>query len=126
MRTVSLTLLFVSALLLLSACGASSPAQPYTNMRTITAISAKVAAHYGETSPKIAKVSATLSDGPTAVPMNSVALDGQFHKGSLVATHLSFSMLADGSEVWAIMATDDQYPITHTPVWLDHESDIRL
>ncbi len=126
MRIVSLTLLFVSALLLFSACGASSSAKPYTNMRTITAISAKVAAHYGETSPKITNVSATLTDGATAVPMNSVALDGQFHKGSLVATHLSFSMLADGSEVWAIMATDDQYPITHTPVWLDHESDIRL
>jgi hypothetical protein len=28
--------------------------------------------------------------------------------------------------VWAIMATDDQYPSTHTPMWLDHASDIKL
>lgn len=126
MRTISLTPFFLSALLLLSACGTPSTAQPYTNMHTVTAISAKVAAHYGETSPQITHVSATVTDGATAVPMNLVALDGQFHKGSLVATHLSFSMLSDGSKVWAILATDDQYPISHTPVWLDHDSDITL
>jgi hypothetical protein len=113
-------------MLLLSACGASSTAQPYTNMRTVTAISAKVAAHYGELNPRITKVIATLTDGASTVPMNSVALSGVFHKGSLVATHLSFSMLADGSEVWAIFATDDHYSITHTPVWLDDASDIKL
>jgi hypothetical protein len=126
MRKVSVTLLFLSVLLLLTACGASSTAQPYTNVHTVTAISAKVAAQYGETSPTITKVTATLSDGPTAVPINFVALDGHFHKGSLVATHLSFSMLSDGSKVWAILATDDQYPITHRPVWLDQDSDIHL
>jgi hypothetical protein len=126
MRTFSLTVLFMFALLLLNACGASSTAQPYTNMQTVTALGAKVAAQYGEMNPKITKVSATLTDGATAVPMNSVALDGQFHKGSLVATHLSFSMLSDGSKVWAIFATDDQYTITHTPVWLDAESAITL
>ena len=124
MRTLSLTLLFMSALLLLNACGASSTAKPYTNMRTVTAISAKVAAHYSETSPKITKVIATLTE--TAVPMNLVALDGQFHKGSVMATHLSFSMLSDGSKVWYIFATDDQNPITHTPVWEDYESAITL
>jgi ABC-type glycerol-3-phosphate transport system substrate-binding protein len=126
MRKISLTLLAVSVLLLLAACGASSTAQPYTNRQTVTALSAKVAEHYGETSPKITNVTATLTDGPSAVSMNLVALDGHFHKGSLVATHLSFSMLSDGSKVWAIFATDDQYPITHKPVWLDPESDIRL
>lgn len=125
MRKRSLALLCMPVLLLLYACGASSTAQPYTNMSTVTAISAKVAAHYGETSPKITKVTALLSDGATALPMNSVALDGHFHKGSLVATHLSFSMLADGSKVWSIFATDDQYPTTHTEVWLDHELDIK-
>ncbi len=126
MRTYSPLLLFMSVLLLLTACGASSTAKPYTNMHTVTAISAKVAAHYSETSPKITKVSATLTVGATAVPMNLVTLDGQFHNGSLVATQLSFSMLSDGSKVWAILATDDQYSITHTPVWLDHESAITL
>jgi hypothetical protein len=35
-------------------------------------------------------------------------------------------MLADGSKVWAILATDDQYPSTQRPVWLDHESAIKL
>jgi hypothetical protein len=124
MRKCVLTLLCMPALLLLSACGASSTAQPYTNMHTVTAMSAKVAAHYGETSPKIANVLATLTDGSSAVPMNLVALDGQFHKGSLVATHLSFSMLSDGSKVWAIRATDDQYLNTDTEVWLDPEFDI--
>ncbi len=126
MRKCSLTLLCISALLLLNACGASSTAQPYTDMQTVTAMSAKVAAHYGETSPTITKVTATLTDGASAIPMNLVTLAGRFHNGSLVATHLSFSMLADGSKVWAILATDDQYPSTHTPVWLDHESDIKL
>ena len=126
MRKISTTLLSLSALLLLTACGASSTAQPYTNRQTVTALSAKVAAHYGEISPKITKVVATLTDGPTAVSMNLVFLDGQFHKGSLLATHLSFSMLSDGSKVWAILATDDQYPVTHRPVWVDQESDIRL
>lgn len=126
MRKWSLTVLCLCALLLMNACGAASTAQPSTNMRTVTAISAKVAAHYGEAHPTIAKVTATLTEGSTAAPMNSVTLTGQFHKGSLVATQLSFSMLADGSQVWAILATDDQYPTTHTPVWLDHESDIRL
>jgi hypothetical protein len=63
MRTLSITLLFMSSLLLLNACGASSAAQLYTNMRTVTAISGKVAAQYGEASPKITKVSATLTEG---------------------------------------------------------------
>jgi hypothetical protein len=123
MRTCSLAILCLS-FLLLTACGGSSTAQPYTNMHTVTAMSGKVAAHYGETSPKIGKVLATLTDGSTAVPMNIVALDGRFHKGNLLATHLSFSMLADGSKVWAIYATDDQYPTTHTDMWLDPEFDI--
>jgi hypothetical protein len=121
-----LMLLSVAVLLLLGACGAPSTAQPYTNMRTVTAISAKVAAHYGETHPKITKVTATVSDGSSAVPMNLVTITGTFHKGSLTATQLSFSMLADGSMVWAILATDEHYPVTHTPVWLDNESDIKL
>lgn len=128
MRTIRSCLLTLPciATLLLAACGAGSTAQPYTNMRTVTEISAKVAAHYGETQPTITKVIATLTDGQTAVPMNSVTLAGVFHKGSLMATQISFSMLADGSQVWAIYATDDQYPTTHTPVWLDKESDIKL
>lgn len=126
MRKCSFTFLFMFALLFLNACGASTAAQPYTNMQTVTAISAKVAAYYREINPTITKVTATLTDGPTAAPMNLVALDGQFHNGTLVATHLSFSMLADGSKVWAILATDDQYPSTHTPVCLDHESAIKL
>jgi outer membrane lipoprotein-sorting protein len=126
MRTLSFTLLFMSALLLLNACGVSSTTKPYTNMRAVTAISAKVAAHYDEANPKNMKVSATLTEGSRAVSMNLVALDGQFHKGSLVATHLSFSMLSDGSKVWAIRATDDQYLNTDTEVWFDPGSDITL
>jgi outer membrane lipoprotein-sorting protein len=126
MRTLSLNLLFMSALLLLNACGVSSTTKPYTNMGAVTAISAKVAAHYDEANPKNMKVSATLTEGSRAVSMNLVALDGQFHKGSLVATHLSFSMLSDGSKVWAIRATDDQYLNTDTEVWFDPGSDITL
>jgi hypothetical protein len=126
MRTLSLALLFMSALLLLNACGASSTAKPYTNMGVVTAFSAKVAAHYGEANPKNMKVSATLTEGSRAVSMNLVALDGQFHKGRLVATHLGFSMLSDGSKVWAIRATDDQYHNTDTEVWFDPGSDITL
>lgn len=126
MRKLSLTLLVMSAIVLLTACGGSTVAQPYTNMRTVTAVSAEVAAYYHETHPKIAKVIATLTDGSSAAPMNAVTLDGHFHKGALAATHLSFSMLANGSQVWAILATDDQYDSTHTPVWLDDEIAIKL
>jgi hypothetical protein len=126
MRTLSLDLLFMSALLLLNACGASSTTKPYTNMGAVTAISAKVAAHYDEANPKNMKVRATLTEGSRAVSMNLVALDEQFHKGSLVATHLSFSMLSAGSKVWAIRATDDQYLNTDTEVWFDPGSDITL
>ena len=77
MRKCSLTFLCMSAVLLLYACGASSTAQPYTNMHTVTAMSAKVAAHYGETNPMITHVMATLTEGTpaTAVPMNGVASD---------------------------------------------------
>jgi hypothetical protein len=64
------------ALLLLNACGASSTPNAYTKMRAVTAISAKVAAHYGEANPKNMKVSATLTEGSRAVSMNLVALDG--------------------------------------------------
>ena len=126
MHKVSFAPLLMSALLLLSACGASTAAQPYTNMQTVSAISARVAAYYRETHPSITNVKAMLTDGPSAVPMNHITLDGHFHKGSLVATHLSFSMIADGSKVWAVLATDDQYPSTHTPVWLDDEIPIKL
>jgi hypothetical protein len=125
MRLISLTLLFMSALLVY-ACDTSSTAKPYTNMSTVTAISAKVAAHYDEVNPKNMKVSATLTEGSRAVSMNLVALDGHFHKGSLVATHLGFSMLSDGSKVWAIRATDDQYHNADTEVWFDPGSDITL
>lgn len=126
LRRFSLALLCMSALLLLNACSASSTAKPYTDMPTVTIISSRVAAAYREANPQITKVTATLTDGPTAVPMNSVALDGHFHNGNLAATHLSFSMLSDGSKVWAILATDDQYTTTHTPVWIDHDSTIKL
>ena len=125
MRLISLTLLFMCALLV-NACDTSSTAKPYTNMGTVTAISAKVAAHYDEVNPKNMKVSATLTEGSRAVSMNLVTLDGRFHKGSLVATHLSFSMLSDGSKVWAIRATDDQYLNMDTEVWFDPGSDITL
>ena len=120
-RRAAFAPIVISCLLLVTACGAASAVQPYTNMQTVTAMSTKLAARYGETSPRILKVTATLSDGTTAAPMNLVSLAGEFHKGSLVATQLSFSMLADGSKVWAIYATDDQYLITHTPVWFDQE-----
>ncbi|HEY7020732.1 MAG TPA: hypothetical protein VH349_06405 [Ktedonobacterales bacterium] len=126
MRTLLLNLLFTSALLLLNACGASSTTKPYTNMGAVRAISAKVAAYYDEVNPRNMKVSATLTEGSRAVSMNLVALDGHFHKGSLVATHLGFSMLSDGSKVWAIRATDDQYLNGDTEVWFDPGSAITL
>jgi hypothetical protein len=126
MRRRSLALLCLSALLMLTACSSSSTTQPYTNMHTRSALSAKVAAQYGETRPMITHVTATLTNGPSASSMNLVTLAGPFHTGSLVATRLSFSMLADGSKVWALMATDDQYLRTHTAVWRDNELDIKL
>ena len=76
MRKGLLTLLSLTALLL-AACGAASIAQPSTNLHTVTAVSAKVAAHYGEPHPQITHVTATLTDGASAVPMYLVALAGR-------------------------------------------------
>ena len=126
MRASLLTLFGLCALLLMTACAGPTSAQPYTRMQTVETICSKLAAEYGEPHPTITKVSAMLSDGATALPMNQVTMTGRFQKGDLVATQVSFSMLADGSMVWAVYATDDQYATTHTPVWEDHASDIKL
>lgn len=103
-------------LLILVGCGGSSTPQPYTNMATVQQISAQVAARYGEAHPQITQVTATLSDGATSQPMNIVMLAGHFHKGTLQATRLSFSMLANGQKIWAIAAFNA--PITGA-VWVD-------
>lgn len=115
MRKVGLLLLLVFTLALASACGTSSSAKPYTDMRIVTRASLKVGATYGESAPQIVRTTALIADGDPK-PMNLVWLDGHFHKGTLSAQHLSFSMLSDGSSIWAIRAFDD----SNTEVWIDH------
>lgn len=76
----------------------------------------QVASRYGETNPQIVKSNKGMSDGPTQKLMYSVFLDGNFIKGNLKASNLEFSILSDGSRVWAIRAFND-----NKDVWLDNE-----
>ncbi len=56
-----------------------------------------------------------MTDGPTHQPMYIVFLKGKFSKGNLKASNLEFSILADGSKVWAIRAFDDN----NKEIWLE-------
>lgn len=77
----------------------------------------QVSSRYGETNPNIVKLNKGMSDGTTQKPMYAVFLKGNFIKGNLKASNLEFSILADGSRVWAIRAFDD----ANKDVWLDNE-----
>ena len=77
----------------------------------------QVASRYGEQNPQIMKTNKDMSDGPTQQSMYIVFLKGNFSKDNLKASNLEFSVLADGSKVWAIRAFDDY----NKDVWLDNK-----
>lgn len=64
----------------------------------------KVSRHYGESSPRVDRVVETTSVAPPYELMYLVSLTGHFHEGKAKNPSLSFSVLADGTEAWAILA----------------------
>ncbi|GAC1450736.1 MAG: hypothetical protein PVSMB4_09900 [Ktedonobacterales bacterium] len=109
MRSVRGALVTGVMLLTLSACvpsGQVSPAQPTPERALIASVSQRVAALYGETSPHIARVTQGVAEGSAQQPINFVFLTGNFYQGAARASGLSFTMLANGKEVWAVRAFD--------------------
>lgn len=69
-------------------------------------ISLRVAEVYKATNTQIVRAKSTQAE-VTNEPMYIVNLTGEFQKGNLRATNLSFSILADGKKVWALRAFDN-------------------
>ncbi|MBC8061080.1 MAG: hypothetical protein H7Y18_10480 [Clostridiaceae bacterium] len=67
----------------------------------------KVAKLYNESNPEISYLNETETVGPEHIKMYRVELKGDFHNNNLMATHISLSVYADGTRVWAIEAFDD-------------------
>lgn len=110
-------LLLVSACMI-SACAANSSDQPDpTNLLTPDSIAKQVAAHYGESHVQIVSAKSDKSDSPPHEPIYLMAITGHFIKGSLVASTLDFSALADKMYVWNIYAYDEN----HQEIWHDQE-----
>ncbi|MDQ7094331.1 hypothetical protein REC12_12090 [Desulfosporosinus sp. PR] len=76
----------------------------------------QISERYGESHPEITRINPDLTDG-IHQPMFLVSLKGNFSKEHFKATRLNFSILADGSKVWAIRASDEN----NTEIWLDNE-----
>lgn len=74
-----------------------------------------VARVYGESEPTLDEFRPTTTE-VDGRPMFIVFLSGHFRRGDLKATHLEFSMLADGSYAWGIRGYDDA-----GDVWLDDD-----
>lgn len=94
-----------------SACTTGQP------LLSADTIARRVANHYGESSPVIVSVTNTETDNPPHDPMYLIALAGRFQKGSLVATSLGFSALANRMYVWYIRG----YDADNREVWMDKE-----
>ena len=76
----------------------------------------QISERYGESHPEVIRISTDVTEG-THQPMFLVFLKGNFSKSHLKATRLDFSILANGSKVWAIRATDEH----NNEMWLDNE-----
>lgn len=82
--------------------------------KVVEEVITKVSRRYGEPNP-----AERLEEDKTErdfKQMYLVNLKGNFKKGNLSATNLSFSMLADGSKIWAIRAMDNNHI-----VWEENE-----
>jgi len=91
--------------LLVFAAACSSKSDPKLPREELDKLITQVSKRYGESRPRIS-LKETEREGDFK-PMYLVFLKGDFTKGNLRATNLSFSMLADGTYIWAIVATDD-------------------
>lgn len=115
-RSVQLSLLCL-IIVSLSAClathdTAKTPATP--SAVVLDDIVHTVAAIYGEHQPQVTGIKMTLTDSTNA-SMCLITLQGNFHKAQLQATGLEFSMLTDGTKVWALRA----FTATNPQVWID-------
>lgn len=86
----------------------------------------KVSKHYGDGQPKVVRVVQTVTEADRK-PMYLVFLNGNFHDGDIQSNNLSFSILEDGSQTWAVSL--DSTPITTSfvqnpelPSWLSISS----
>jgi beta-lactamase regulating signal transducer with metallopeptidase domain len=82
--------------------------------------SKKVAKLYGESNPKILKVNRILVESKD-VSGYKVVLEGNFSKDGKKASTLEFSMLADGTKVWALRGYNEG---EGKDIWLDNEVSI--
>src|SRR5450631_383197 len=97
-----------------SACTTGQSSQP---LLSADAIARHVAKHYGEASPVIVSITNTEGDPPPHDPMYLIALKGHFKKGSIVASSLGFTALANRMYVWDIRG----YNAYNQDVWMDKE-----
>jgi len=108
-----LSTLFLGSAFIISACTTEQ------SLLDPKAIARQVANHYGEASPVIVSVKKTQTENPPNDPMYLIALAGHFRKGSLVATSLSFSALANRMYVWDIRGYNASDPTQN--VWIDKD-----
>ncbi|GHO68799.1 hypothetical protein KSC_076910 [Ktedonobacter sp. SOSP1-52] len=78
-------------------------------------IAQEVAKHYGESSPTITSVKKDSTDNPPHDPMYTMRIAGHFQKGSLIATSLGFSALANRMYAWDIRG----YNASEQEVWFN-------
>ncbi|MCL6598668.1 hypothetical protein [Alicyclobacillus macrosporangiidus] len=68
----------------------------------------EVAKRFGDPDPKVVWIHQTVTD-PDQKLMYLVKLSGDFKQGEVQSGDLEFSILADGSKVWAISNTDGTF-----------------
>lgn len=82
--------------------------------------SKKVAKLYGESNPKIVKVNRIQVESTNALG-DIVFLEGNFSKDGKEASTLEFSMLSDGTKVWALRGYNGD---SGQDIWLDNQVSI--
>ena len=116
-RAIQTMILLTIGLCGIAACAATT--NDATGIPTVTTtvlnpIIQKVGTQYGDAHPQIDHI-VTTTTADDQQSMSFVFLKGQFHKGLLTATGLEFSMLNNGSKVWALRA----FTATNSAVWSD-------
>ncbi len=110
--------IFIAPLLFLSGCSARKTQQPidaaavkvpWASVPGIVQSATDAAAGlYGQGQVSNGQVIQTWSDDSIHQKMYVVTIVGKFHNGKIDAEKLSFSVLADGSKIWALGAFDDK------------------
>ncbi|MBO8129649.1 MAG: hypothetical protein H0Z39_10740 [Peptococcaceae bacterium] len=111
---IFMTVVFLG-LLVVSGCGTKDNVKP---------IAEKVASIYHEPNPQIVRIVETRTecDGK---PMYIVFIKGNFRKGNLKASYISFSMLANGEKVWCLKGFNKDQPNRNVIVWEDDDVEIK-